>query len=167
MSEFKILNQSLPCASCKSECCGSFPLGTQDFKKIVKHLSAKSDAELNRLQAAKRSQLDCCFLDTENWRCGVYEVRPLVCDLYGRTPVLACNHLPKSTMEFTEGQALAMMTFDVLDQDYKCHSGALSLMTNKFHKIMNPVGLDWNKIRQAITDFRRKTHGEHAAVSGK
>jgi uncharacterized protein len=121
--ELKVLNKTLPCNTCNAGCCGSFPLGTRDFATIFAYLKTLPIDEVKRLADQKREDFDCCFLDKETFRCGVYPARPLVCDLYGHAPSLTCDYLPESTGKMTDAEMALTMTLNVMDQEYCCHSG--------------------------------------------
>lgn len=88
---FSIL-QPLPCSSCHSECCGTVPLSEADVRRIRLHLAGQPAAEVERVKAQQRGPLTCPFVDTDHWRCFVYEARPAVCRLFGAVPEMPCPY---------------------------------------------------------------------------
>ncbi len=84
----------LPCATCHADCCGPVPLSASRLAIIKRHLSAIPDSDYEALRSQKRPVLTCAFVDTRNWSCAVYPVRPALCDLYGRVEALKCPHHP-------------------------------------------------------------------------
>ena len=83
---------TLPCSTCKAECCGIVPLSAYRISAIEKHLANLSDEEYDVLKAQKRESFTCAFVDTRNWTCAIYPVRPALCDVFGRTEGLQCPH---------------------------------------------------------------------------
>jgi Fe-S-cluster containining protein len=59
-------------------------------KRITAHVAQVPKAERDRLAKQKRGILDCGFVDMKSGRCGIYEVRPTVCRLFGSTEGMQC-----------------------------------------------------------------------------
>lgn len=93
---FSIL-PSLPCSSCHCDCCGPVPLSEADVRRIRRHLASQPAAEVERVKVRQRDAMTCPFVDTERWRCFVYEVRPEVCRQFGQIAGLPCPHAPAPT----------------------------------------------------------------------
>ena len=51
--------------------------------------------ERRRLAKQERGELDCGFLDKDNYRCTIYPVRPWVCEAFGRVDGLVCPKVDK------------------------------------------------------------------------
>jgi uncharacterized protein len=82
--------EQLPCASCTAMCCGPVPITEARLEKILDHLRTISAEERQRLAKQERGELDCGFLDKDNYRCTIYPVRPWVCEAFGRVDGLVC-----------------------------------------------------------------------------
>lgn len=72
------------------------------------------DDEVRRLAFQWRKPGTCPFVDTDQWRCAVYDHRPTVCRLYGLTPGLECPHAPAVAATINPARARAM-----LDRDHR------------------------------------------------
>src|SRR5262252_849047 len=72
--------EQLPCASCTAMCCGPVPISESRVQQIHEHLRTMPAEERQRLAKQERGELDCHFLDKENYRCAIYPVRPWVCE---------------------------------------------------------------------------------------
>jgi len=68
-------------------CCGPVPIPAARLPKIREHLNALPAEERRRLAKQERGELDCGFLDKDNYRCTIYPVRPWVCEAFGRAGV--------------------------------------------------------------------------------
>ena len=80
----------LPCSSCTAMCCGPVSISEARLQKIREHLGTIPAEERKRLAKQKRGELDCGFLDKENYRCTIYPVRPWVCEAFGRVEGMQC-----------------------------------------------------------------------------
>ncbi len=100
---------SLPCAQCKSECCGSIPASTSELRGIVRHLAALPAEEVQRLARMRRAPLTCPLVDTERWRCSVWGVRPTVCRMYGYVPGMQCPYQPRGRVVSEEAERRALL----------------------------------------------------------
>jgi uncharacterized protein len=89
MSDKTVL-ETLPCTSCKAECCGPVVINEQLLSRIEKFASQMDPAERLRLHNQERDKLTCHLLDVEKNRCAIYEMRPGLCRVFGRTPKLKC-----------------------------------------------------------------------------
>lgn len=85
--------EQLPCASCTALCCGPVQITIERLWKIREHLRTLPMAGRKRLARQRRGELDCCFVDRDNYRCTIYPVRPWVCEAFGRTEGLECPKL--------------------------------------------------------------------------
>lgn len=83
---------SLPCKTCKSECCGTVPVSQHRLDAIKEHLAKIPSEDYAALAGQKRKPLDCAFIDTRTWTCAVYPVRPALCCVFGNVdhPLLHC-----------------------------------------------------------------------------
>ena len=74
------------CSRC-GECCGLFiPFTRKELKKIQKYVKDKNiKPVMNRIKD-NSFEARCCFYDTENKKCNIYDVRPYVCRNF------MCNH---------------------------------------------------------------------------
>ena len=97
----------LPCRGCKSACCERAPLSRAELRRIVRLLAARPAAEVERLAGMKRKPGMCPLVDTQRWRCSVYEARPAVCRLYGLIPDLQCPFRPLGRV-ISEAQEMAI-----------------------------------------------------------
>ena len=87
--------ERLPCSSCTAMCCGPVPIPAARLPKIREHLNALPAEERRRLAKQERGELDCGFLDKDNYRCTIYPVRPWVCEAFGRVDGLVCPKVDK------------------------------------------------------------------------
>lgn len=83
---------SLPCATCKAECCGPVPITAVAFARIETFTEAMSAEDKKRLGLQERGELDCGFLDMDTHRCSIYAARPAVCRLFGKVEGMPCPH---------------------------------------------------------------------------
>lgn len=118
--------RALPCSTCKSECCGSFPLGNVEYTRIIDYLRTLPKETVIELSKMRRAPYQCNFLDTEHWRCAVYPKRPTACRVYGMNPIMTCSHLPESTGELGDAEFIAELTFNSMMQEYRCNSGEMT-----------------------------------------
>lgn len=82
--------ERLPCASCTAMCCGPVPISRARLQMVYEHLRTIPQEERRRLAKQKRGDLDCGFLDKDNYRCTIYPVRPWVCEAFGRVEGMQC-----------------------------------------------------------------------------
>jgi Fe-S-cluster containining protein len=82
--------EHLPCSSCTALCCGPVPISEAKLPLIREHLRALPGEERRRLGRQKREYLDCGFLDKDNHRCTIYQMRPWVCEAFGRVEDMMC-----------------------------------------------------------------------------
>lgn len=104
----------LPCSTCKADCCGPVILSAGRLAKIEKHIASMEPQERSILASQKRDKITCAFVDTRDYSCSIYPVRPALCDLYGRTDGMKCPHHP--TLVNIVSRETAGMRID-LDQD--------------------------------------------------
>lgn len=77
----------LPTIACKGLCsvaCGPIPMSIAEAQRLKK-------ADPLRRQPAVRQDLSCIYL-TEQRRCSVYPVRPLICRTWGLVKRMSCMH---------------------------------------------------------------------------
>lgn len=66
------------CSKC-GQCCGLFiPITKQEVKLIKEYVTEHNIKPVNR-ETSKGFEAHCCFLDKDNHKCLIYEVRPYVC----------------------------------------------------------------------------------------
>jgi Fe-S-cluster containining protein len=146
-SPFHILNNesheavapsdAFPCATCASECCGSIPLTRKEYVAILRHLRTMPKSERDRLAAQVREPVKCCFVDTEHWRCSIYEARPTICRHFGYAPKMACHYAPLQATRMTDAELDAKMGANAAESD-----GELGWVTG--------ITLDWNRIKRDL-----------------
>ena len=79
---------SMPeCDGC-GRCCGPVGVGWEEKEAIDEYCAAHDIVWVDR------GVLECGYLDEEN-RCRIYEVRPLICRMYGVTVDLPCPLHPE------------------------------------------------------------------------
>ncbi len=97
LREFLMFDCSKVCPKkCKADCCGYVPM-EKEFWEKHKH---KAQVEVKVLKWSTghviplTKNLACCFLD-KDYRCVIYEDRPIVCRLFGTKNVkgLRCPYL--------------------------------------------------------------------------
>jgi Fe-S-cluster containining protein len=81
------------CFNC-GDCCGPVPVNELELKRIRKSLSRMPKHKLECLKNQKRDQLTCMFRDTENEVCGIYNMRPEICKMFGFYEGMVC---PRNT----------------------------------------------------------------------
>ena len=96
---------TFPCERCKSKCCGPIALYQGEAKKIIAHLRNLPIAEVLRVSKQKRKYLEGLLIDKEKNRCLAYEARPVICDLFGRTPGMECPYNPEGIKEISKESA--------------------------------------------------------------
>lgn len=78
------------CKNC-GECCGPVPISWKEEKNIEKYLRRNPNIIL-KLKKQFRLPLDCQFRDTEAKNCAIYQVRPLICKLFGVVKGMECKY---------------------------------------------------------------------------
>lgn len=81
------------CGDCCKYHCGQLEMLREEYLAIKKKLSRMSRSELLK----RRSDLDClpegsCPLVDREGKCLVYEVRPLICRMFGNHQRMRCPH---------------------------------------------------------------------------
>lgn len=97
------------CDGC-GRCCGPVGITHDEYRVIKDYCSA------NGIGWAERGLSVCGFLD-ENNRCRIYEVRPLLCRMYGITMELPCPQHPeavRTSFPPEEAQRYGLSGFDAL-----------------------------------------------------
>jgi uncharacterized protein len=89
------------CQNC-GDCCGVIPITTKELAKIKRKLRNTDITELIRLKNQNREELQCPLLDIDKMRCSVYEVRPVICHMFGFYEGMTCPNNKKSAMESRE-----------------------------------------------------------------
>lgn len=133
------------CISC-GECCSD---SVRFFKPEIKQLKAKYkklfrgvdlvDHGNGEYRLFKRKHTDggsgnypCVFYDTSSRKCKVYEDRPLICRLYGQSPIATCGYEGLDTLptDVNERRDLAIMAkeFNIATMT------SLSVRYNAFNK---------------------------------
>jgi len=130
-------SEAFPCATCKSECCGSIPLTRKEYVTILRHLRTLPRSERSRLSAQRREANTCCFIDTEHWRCSIYEARPRICRLFGYAPRMTCQYAPLQATKMTNAEFDVQMTENAGESE-----GELGWVTG--------ITLDWNRIKRDL-----------------
>jgi len=116
---------SLPCATCHADCCGPVVLTKFRLQRINDYLRSKPREELERLAAQKRDWVTCKFVDTQDFSCSVYPVRPRQCELYGRVAGMRCPHVNGLVNIVTQSTADLWMALELesevvgLSNEYK------------------------------------------------
>lgn len=72
----------MPCEAGCGECCGPAPVTAPELARVRAFVRDRD------VKPAKAS-LSCPWF--QNGGCSVYDVRPLVCRIYGHTPALPCS----------------------------------------------------------------------------
>lgn len=80
------------CKNC-GECCGLIPATMAEVFEIKKFL--KENKKLRgKIRNKKTALLDCPFRNEEEKKCDIYEVRPMICRLFGviKSDFMKCPH---------------------------------------------------------------------------
>jgi Fe-S-cluster containining protein len=112
-----MMSDKLPCSTCHADCCGIVPLSAHRLAAIEKHLASVPAEEYAVLKAQKRGKLTCAFVDTRNWTCAVYPVRPALCEIFGRTEGAECPHHPQLVNIITRDVARMRVSLDGEEDD--------------------------------------------------
>lgn len=75
------------CCNCGS-CCGIIPVSRKELKDI--HMYLQSHPSVLQYAAAQTGQVTCPFRDNAKKRCLIYEIRPIICRLFGVTEGMNC-----------------------------------------------------------------------------
>jgi uncharacterized protein len=102
------LYATLPTVECKGLChgaCGVVTMSREEWKRICDRLghAPKGDETLR-----------CPMLDADN-RCSVYDIRPLICRLYGVADGLPCEHgcMPSAPLSEDDARAAIKAAWDI------------------------------------------------------
>jgi uncharacterized protein len=91
------------CSNC-GDCCGPVPVNKLELSRIQKTLRRTPKEKLNRLKNQKRDSLTCMFRDMEKNECGIYNMRPEICKMFGFYKGMVCPQNPKqATISQEEG----------------------------------------------------------------
>jgi len=101
--EVDALYSRLPELDCKGlcqECCGPILMSRIEWLR----LQERTGMPLEKFQNEAAADYICPFLDRTKGVCSVYDIRPLVCRLWGSTPKASCPHgcQPKRWVEDEE-----------------------------------------------------------------
>lgn len=79
---------------CKSECCGIVPMPIQTYNTFKRRVKKKivDIMKLNGHVVLMTDDMSCAFLDN-NYRCSIYDHRPMICKIYGTTEKLPCPYI--------------------------------------------------------------------------
>ena len=98
--ETKEIANHVPCKKGCSDCCTNhFEVSYIEFLTILDHLRIKAGGDLveqfreNAKIALTSGQCRCLFVDDTNGLCQIYEVRPIVCRIYGNYTESFCPKL--------------------------------------------------------------------------
>jgi Fe-S-cluster containining protein len=94
------------CKNC-GECCGPVPASAKEVEKIRKYLKE------NNIVPRSNGLINCCFRDTENKKCLIYPVRPVICRLFG---VDGCGR-----MQCPNGNSASIDGRSFLDKDVESY----------------------------------------------
>lgn len=95
--------KSFVCTNC-GDCCGPVAVNEMELNRIQKKLLRMPKAKMERLKNQKRNPLTCMFLDIEKKECGIYDMRPEVCKMFGYYEGLKCPSNPEhATIPHEEG----------------------------------------------------------------
>jgi len=76
---------SFPCERGCTDCCGRILVAADEWERIVEYLRARG---LPVLTLNERDPTKCPY--SQEGRCAIYEVRPLICRLYGTFEGMRC-----------------------------------------------------------------------------
>lgn len=82
------------CSNC-GDCCGPVPVNALELRRIKKKLSRMPKDKLERLKNQKRPPMTCMFRDIENNECGIYNMRPEICKMFGFYEGMKCPRNPE------------------------------------------------------------------------
>lgn len=85
------LYASLPEMRCRQQCwdsCTTFPTNALEHR----HIKEKTGISLLGQSARKHKSLPRCPALSEDNRCMIYAVRPMICRIFGMTKLLSCGH---------------------------------------------------------------------------
>lgn len=91
---------TIGCAPNCGECCTIVPITETEAGRIERYAAAHG--------LAPRDQGPVCPWLHER-RCAVYDVRPLVCRLFGHAPKLGCTHHPERERDLTDEEAASLI----------------------------------------------------------
>lgn len=103
MCEREVGKKTFKCIGC-GECCGLVPVTEQELKQIREKVKKMAWYEIKRLRQQKRDPFTCIFRDEEKNKCSIYEVRPLICQMFGFYREMVCPHNPEhAVLDHREG----------------------------------------------------------------
>jgi hypothetical protein len=95
--------KNFKCINC-GECCSPVPVSEQEIKRIREKISRMPKDKILRLKHQNRPLLTCVFRDMEKNRCGIYDVRPEICRMFGSYKGMVCPNNPEhATIDHKEG----------------------------------------------------------------
>lgn len=118
-ARLRALYDRVPAVACKGDCwdaCTTFPLPRVEKRR----LAAEAGAVFPPEPAGPDGKLPRCQLLTADNRCSVYEIRPLVCRLWGVSDASPCNFgcVPEGgRLSVVETYDLLAEVFEISGQD--------------------------------------------------
>lgn len=105
-AQLKPIYDALPALDCKGlchACCGPINWGTHEAA-LAERLTGKPAFFVQH-----GTDIRCTYLDPETKRCEVYDVRPLICRLYGLVEKMRCPHGCEPERWLTDGEASMLL----------------------------------------------------------
>jgi len=115
------LYATLPTIECKGEChsaCGPIGMTDVEWRRIFKR-TGREPTTLVEEHDGKITDLRCSLL-TENLKCSIYSIRPMVCRLWGLVDALKCpwGCVPDpGWLDYREGQLLLLAAEEISTDD--------------------------------------------------
>lgn len=105
-ADLDALYATLPRLECQQQCgafCGPIKVGPDEWRRIIEHVGHEPSARTLMLG------LRCPFV-TNAGTCSVYDIRPMVCRLWGAVKtVMACPHGCRPAVWLSEADAWARL----------------------------------------------------------
>jgi Fe-S-cluster containining protein len=132
--KLEALYAALPTVQCKKLCgreiCGPIPLSRMELQRIeqkvgvVEFVTATSDFVASEGNVGLRTDFDhtCKFLERTFGRCLIYEVRPLICRLWGCVddPRMRCVHGCQPSRWLTNDEAMQFyIQLDAIQKEWQ------------------------------------------------
>ena len=86
---------TLPCKGCRGLCCGPVPVTEKELTKIKRKIKSMPKKLRSNLENQTRLFGTCIFYDLDNDKCGIHDVRPEICRMFGYYEQLACFRKPE------------------------------------------------------------------------
>ena len=154
---------TLPTVDCAGLCaysCTTFPVPRAEAREILR----RTRVEIG-LSPQRRTPTESCPLLTDDRRCGAYDIRPLICRLWGITTGMICSHgcQPTRLLDLRETYALMADVYEIGGQHrdaqrfrWACTRGGL----DRFAPVINAAArgdISAAQVERIITEMLHQT----------